>query len=98
MTTKTIMLGKRNQITLPSEFVPQGTSLFHAEKQKDGSILLEPQVTIPARQAYFWTKRWQEGENQVDREISEGRLGPPMSADELIKFFEKRRKTRKSAK
>ena len=95
MAPKTLMLGKRNQITLPREFITKGATLFHAEKQESGRIILDPQIKIPASQAYFWTKRWQEGENQVDKEIAEGRLLPAMNANQLIKLMEKRRKARK---
>ena len=91
MTSKTLMLGKRNQLTLPRDFIPRGTTLFHAEKKANGSILLEPQTTIPASQAYFWTKRWQEGERQADADIEAGRLKRYNSIDEMFKEWDQRR-------
>ena len=90
------MLGKRNQITLPREFVPKGTSLFQAEKRENGSIVLEPQTTIPASQAYFWTKRWQEGERKASEDIQSGRLKKYTSLDEMFKEWDKKRAKRKN--
>lgn len=93
MNTKEVVLGKRNQITLPREFTPKGVSLFHCEKREDGSIVLTPQVTVPASQAYFWTKRWQEGEASASVDIRAGRLKQHGSADELIKRLDRKRRT-----
>jgi antitoxin MazE len=37
------------------------------------------------RQAYFWTKRWQEGEKEADEDIKAGRVKVFESAEELFK-------------
>ncbi|MBI2891718.1 MAG: AbrB/MazE/SpoVT family DNA-binding domain-containing protein [Nitrospirae bacterium] len=91
MNTRQVALGKRNQITLPREFTPKGISLFQCEKQEDGTILLVPQVTVPANQAYFWSKRWQEGEDGASEDIRAGRLRRHGSARELIGRLDRKR-------
>lgn len=40
-------------------------------------------------QAYFWTKRWQEGEREADEDIKAGRVKTFDSVDELIKDLDK---------
>lgn len=96
MTSKTLMLGKRNQLTLPRDFVPRGTTLFQAEKRANGNIVLAPQTTIPASQAYFWTKRWQEGERKASDDIKAGRIHPIENVDEFFKQIDQKRKKRKA--
>ena len=40
---------------------------------------------IDKDQAYFWTKKWQKGERESERDIREGRTyGPFATAEELI--------------
>jgi antitoxin MazE len=39
-------------------------------------------------QAYFWTKKWQEGEKKADEDIKTGRVKSFNSAKELIKDLE----------
>ena len=90
--SKELMLGKRNQITLPKEYVPSGAHLFLCEQREDGAIVLIPEVSIPANQAFFWTKRWQRGERQASEEIRVGRVRAHRSADELMKHLEQARR------
>lgn len=92
MKAKYLTLGKRNQVTLPRESVKEGTELFQCEVREDGSILLTPQVPIPASQAYIWTRRWQEGEKQASEDIRAGRLHRYESAEGLAAGLERRRK------
>ena len=40
-------------------------------------------------QAYFWTKRWQEGEREADEDIKVGRVKTFDSVDELIRELDK---------
>ncbi len=88
------MLGQRNQLTLPKEFVPEGTSFFQCERRADGAIVLVPQIAVPAQQAWFWTRRWQEGERKASEDIQAGRLTRHDSAQELIAAITTRRKGR----
>lgn len=89
---KQVVLGKRNQITLPREFVPANATLFECERREDGTIILTPHITIPASQAFFWTPRWQKGEKAASEDIKEGRVTRFPSAKEMRVELDKRRK------
>jgi len=90
--TKQVLLGKRNQITLPKEFVPDNIKMFECERKEDGTIVLTPHIAIPATQAYFWTPRWQKGEREASKDIAQGRLTHFRSGEEMFKEISKRRK------
>lgn len=90
--TKQVLLGKRNQITLPKEFIPDNITMFECERRDDGTIVLIPYITIPAKQAYFWTPRWQEGEKEASEDIKQGRLTRFRSGEEIFKGGSKRPK------
>ena len=92
MEAKYLTLGKRNQLTLPREVVAEGAVLYCCERRDDGSILLTPQVPIPAAQAYFWTKRWQEGEKKASADIRAGKVSRPLSADALFSDLDRKRR------
>ncbi|MGB6872548.1 MAG: hypothetical protein WBE46_00140 [Dehalococcoidia bacterium] len=47
-----------------------------------------PKKLVDKSQAYFWTKRWQEGEREADEDIKAGRVKTFDSVDELIKDLE----------
>ncbi len=49
--------------------------------------------SIPAHQAYFWTKRWQDGEKEASRDIQSGRVRKHDSLEKLFSHLERRRKT-----
>lgn len=87
-----LMLGKRHQVTLPGDCVRDDVTLFQCDLRDDGSILLTPQVPVPAAQAYFWTKDWQEGEKQASKDIRAGRLHRLDSAETLSDTLERRRR------
>ncbi|HUK57098.1 MAG TPA: AbrB/MazE/SpoVT family DNA-binding domain-containing protein [Nitrospiria bacterium] len=89
---KHVLLGKRNQITLPKEFVPENISMFECEQREDGSIVLIPHITIPASQAFFWTSRWQKGEKAASKDIEEGRITHFRSGEAMLSEMAKRRK------
>ena len=91
MQAKYLMLGKRNQITLPRDAVAEGASMYRCERMEDGTIMLTPQVPIPAAQAYFWTKRWQEGEKKASEDIHARKLRRHASADTLGNHLDRKR-------
>ena len=43
-------------------------------EREDGVIELHPHVPVPAEQAWFWTKRWQEREREVDAHVEAGEV------------------------
>jgi antitoxin MazE len=45
--------------------------------KQDGEIILKPVKLVHPEQAYFFSKEWQKGEAQADRDIAKGDvLGP----------------------
>ena len=49
-----------------------------------------PKKLVDKSQAYFWTKRWQEGEKEADEDIKAGRVKTFESVDELIKDLDRK--------
>jgi hypothetical protein len=49
-----------------------------------------PKNLVGRSQAYFWTKRWQEGKREADEDIEAGRVKAFVSVDELIKDLEQK--------
>ena len=45
---------------------------------------------VKEEQAWFWTKRWQEGESEAEADIRIGRLYTFDGAEEAISFLHKR--------
>ncbi len=41
-------------------------------ERDDGTIELHPVVTVPASQAWFWTKRWQRMEVEANADVAQG--------------------------
>jgi len=87
-----LQIRSNGQITLPTTIRRKANlkegDLLVAALEEDGSIRLIPQVTIDRSQAYFWTKRWQEGEHQADEDIKAGRVMKFDNVDDLITDLE----------
>jgi antitoxin MazE len=47
-----------------------------------------PKKPVDKSQAYFWTKRWQEGEREADENIKAGRVKTFDSVDELVEYLD----------
>jgi len=46
-------------------------------EDKDGEIILKPVKLVHPEQAYFYSKEWQQGEAEADKDIATGDvLGP----------------------
>jgi len=53
-------------------------------------VVLKPARIIDAEDAWFWTKEWQEGEAEADRDIAEGRIsGPFDTTEDFLKELKK---------
>ncbi len=66
--------------------------LFKRIDREDGQIILEPQVAVPASQAYFWSPRWQAGEARVEKDLKAGRVHEGTAADVNAKLEQARRR------
>ena len=52
--------------------------------EHEGTIILRPQLPIPADQAWFWTERWQQMEREADEDINAGRIRTADSTEEFL--------------
>jgi AbrB family looped-hinge helix DNA binding protein len=96
MSNTVLQIRNNGQITLPTSIrrksnLKAGDLLF-VTIEEDGSIRLVPQVAIDRSQAYFWTRRWQEGERQAEEDIQAGKVHEFNNVDEAIDFLDKRDK------
>ena len=83
---------RHGQITLPASVrkrlgIEEG-DLVEIEVEDERAVLM-PKKLVDKNQAYFWTKRWQEGEREADEDIKAGRVKIFASVDELIKDLDK---------
>ena len=55
----------------------------------DERVVLMPKKLVDKSQAYFWIRKWQEGEKEAEEDIKTGRVKTFDSVDELIKDLDK---------
>ena len=73
-----IQVRKKAQLTLPLSVrhklgVEEGD--FMDVQVRDGEIVLRVKKLVDKEQAWFWTKRWQQGEKEAEEDIRAGRSG-----------------------
>jgi AbrB family looped-hinge helix DNA binding protein len=83
---------RNGQITLPASIrkrlgIEEG-DLVEIEIEDEKAVLM-PKKLVDKSQAYFWTKKWQEGEREADEDIKAGRIKTFNTVDELIKDLDK---------
>lgn len=88
-----IRLNKRSQITLPKSIMErlhleEGDPLF-IELDEQGRIIIEPMISIPRSQAWFWTESWQAMEKEAEEDYHAGRFQTIGSQEELKDYFTK---------
>jgi len=79
---------RHGQITLPASIrkklgVDEGDIIEIAII--DDKAILVPKKLVDKSQAYFWTRRWQEGEIEAEKDVRAGRVKTFNSAKDLIK-------------
>lgn len=88
-----VKIGTKHQIVIPHKLFNQlGLNVgdYLEAKTEGNKIVLEPQTLISKDQAWFWTKEWQEGEAEADRDIAEGNVsGPFDNIDDALKALKK---------
>jgi len=83
---------RHGQITLPASVrerlgIEEG-DLVEIEVVDESAVLV-PKKLVDKSQAYFWTRKWQEGEREADEDIKAGRVKAFDSVEELISDLEK---------
>jgi AbrB family looped-hinge helix DNA binding protein len=72
-----IQVRKKAQLTLPLSIrqklgVEEGD--YMDVQVRDGEIVLKVKKLVDKDQAWFWTKRWQQGEKEAEEDIRAGRV------------------------
>ena len=82
---------RHGQITLPAsvrkELGVEEGDLVEIGVIDDRAVLM-PKRLVDKSQAYFWTRKWQEGEREADEDIEAGRVTTFDSVGELIEDLE----------
>ena len=86
--TEVLQIRSNGQITLPTAVRRKANlkegDLLEVVIEADGTVRLVPQIAVERSQAYFWTRRWQEGERQADDDLIGGRYADFESMDDLL--------------
>ena len=88
-----IQVRKKAQLTLPLSVrrelgIKEGD--FLDVRVQDGSIVLKARKLVDQEQAWFWTKRWQEGEREAEDDIRAGRVHRLETTEDAVSFLHKR--------
>jgi AbrB family looped-hinge helix DNA binding protein len=88
-----VQVRKKAQVTLPQS-VRQALNIEEGDfldvRVKDGEIVLRVKKLVDKEQAWFWTRRWQEGEREAEEDIRAGRTHSFDSAEEAVAFLHER--------
>jgi AbrB family looped-hinge helix DNA binding protein len=72
-----LQIRSNGQITLPASIRRQANlregDTLEVIVDEEGVLHLVPQVLVERSQAYFWTKRWQDGEREAEEDLQAGR-------------------------
>ena len=88
-----IQIRKKAQLTLPQSIrrelgIEEGD--FLDVSVQDGTAVLKVKKLVDKEQAWFWTRRWQQGEREAEEDIGAGRLHKFDSAGEAVDFLHRR--------
>ena len=88
-----IKVRKKAQVTLPQS-IRQALNIeegdFLDAMVDNGKIVLQVKKLVDKEQAWFWARRWQEGERKAEEDIRAGRTHSFANAKEAIAFLHKR--------
>ena len=87
-----LQVRSNGQITLPASIRRQANlkegDALEVVVEADGSLRLIPKAVIDRSQAYFWTERWQAGEQAAQADIAAGRLQRFDDIDDALTFLD----------
>ena len=88
-----VRVKRHYQITLPAGLRKKlniGIGDYVEVENKNGDIVMRPVKVIHPDQEYFYTKEWQEGEAQADKDIAKGDVvGPFDNIKDSLKALKK---------
>ena len=84
MEQQLIKVSKGRRVALPKSVEKVGLhDGSHVSVEiEDDFVVLRPIIGIPKSQAWFWTKEWQKGEKEAERDIEKERISKPMTAEQ----------------
>jgi AbrB family looped-hinge helix DNA binding protein len=93
MKMPTTKVTRHGQITLPASVreqlgIEEG-DIVEIKVEEERAVLM-PKKLVDKSQAYFWTRKWQEGERAADEDIKAGRVKTFDSVDDLIKDLDQK--------
>lgn len=69
-----LQMDAQGRVVLPRSIRKSKKSYYSCYAESDGTVHLIPVVgVITPRQAYFWTRRWQQGEKEASRDLKKGK-------------------------
>ena len=88
-----LQLQSRGVLNLPADVRRRhglDTPGAHVElvEREDGVLELRPRVSVPADQAWFWTKRWQLMEREVDEAVARGEITTYETTEEFLAYLD----------
>ncbi len=90
-----VQVRKKAQLTLPQSVrkklgIEEGD--FLDVRVRDGEVVLKVKKLVDKEQAWFWTKRWQQGEKEAEADIRAGRVHRFPDAKSAVVFLHKEAK------
>lgn len=89
-----VKIGPKHQITIPKEIFDTlrlKVGDFVETTIRDNAVVIIPQRMVPRDQEWFWTREWQEKEQEADGAIRAGKIsGPFDKAADAIKALKKK--------
>lgn len=86
-----VELRQKSQVTIPADIL-KALNLKTGDKLEftvqNGKIIVQPVVTIPKDQAWFWSEKWQGEERTVEEQIKKGRVKGFDNIEAAIKFLD----------
>ncbi len=87
-----LQIRSNGQITLPRSIRHQANlkegDTLEVLIEQDGTLRLVPKVIVDRNQAYFWTSRWQKGEQEAEADIEAGRVSHFDDVEEALDFLD----------
>ena len=85
-----VQVRKKAQVTLPQSVrlelgIEEGD--FLDIRVRNGEIVLKVKKLVDKDQAWFWTNRWQRGENEAEEDIRAGRVQNFPNAKDAVAFL-----------
>ena len=69
-----LQIDSKGRIVLPRHVRSKKKKYYACQTEEDGTVHLIPLVgVITSKQAYFWTRRWQQGEKDASQDIKKGK-------------------------